>query len=166
MIYDIAEGRSKMKIERIFLSSLVAVTCVFFGGYALGEASRGPVEIHQKPDVGGKKHDSQKTVKTSRKKITKKPKSQSSNPNDADKSAVAAQKPLDLSIPYSDVDNNMLLTGQDSESPAQTTNIFASENKKKTRPLQVDGRLLMSQEPEAEKQKSADGAGIVINLKP
>ncbi|NOT11183.1 MAG: hypothetical protein HOP23_05025 [Methylococcaceae bacterium] len=74
------------------------------------------------------------------------------------------QKPLDLSVPFTEVDKSDRLIEQNTERSDQ--NYFASDNKKKNRPLQVDGRLLMSPEQESEKQKSADGAGIVIHLKP
>jgi hypothetical protein len=80
--------------------------------------------------------------------------------------AFEAQKPLDLSIPFTDVDKSDRLSEPTAGSSDQNSNYFASENKKKRRPLEVGGRLLMSPEPETEKQKSADGAGIVINLKP
>lgn len=76
------------------------------------------------------------------------------------------QKPLDLSIPYKDSENADLKIKQNVPAPSPETNIFAPETKKKSRPLQVDGDLLMSTEPEAEKRKSVDGAGIVINIKP
>jgi hypothetical protein len=155
-----------MKNERIFLSGLLVVLCVFLGAHVMAGERRDPIETRQKPDVGVKKHDPKKSLKTKRKKVTKKTKSQSPTPSDSDNSTVATQKPLDLTIPYTDVEKNRLLTEQSTEIPPQSTNIFASENKKKTRQLQVDGRFLMSQELEKEKQKSADGAGIVINLKP
>ncbi|MGZ4995758.1 MAG: hypothetical protein ACXWFX_04565, partial [Methylobacter sp.] len=47
----------------------------------------------------------------------------------------------------------------------ESLNIFSSEKNKKLRPLDLDGQMLMSQEPEMDKRKSFDGAGIVINLK-
>jgi hypothetical protein len=47
---------------------------------------------------------------------------------------------------------------QDSES-----SLF--ENRKKQDALQVKGQFVMSQDPEADKRKSADGAGITINLR-
>jgi hypothetical protein len=77
------------------------------------------------------------------------------------------QKPLDLSVPFADPEKDDIpLNPKNAENQNQQTNIFASDNKKKTRPVQVGGRLLMSPEPEVEKQKSTDGAGIVIDLKP
>jgi len=76
------------------------------------------------------------------------------------------EKPLDLSVPFKGAENANLKIEQKSAAQSQMTNIFAPETKEKTRPLELDGGLLMSPEPEAEKQKSIDGAGIVIKLKP
>jgi hypothetical protein len=42
--------------------------------------------------------------------------------------------------------------------------LFASDNKKSRRQVNLDGGVLMSQEPETEKQRSLDGAGIRLNL--
>jgi hypothetical protein len=76
------------------------------------------------------------------------------------------EKPLDLSVPFNNTENTDLKIEQKLAAPNRVNNIFAPENKKKRRPLEVDGNFLMSPEPEAEKQKSVDGAGIVIKLKP
>jgi hypothetical protein len=159
-----------MKIERIFLSGLLVALCVFVNGTSIAEESQTMTGTQQILGVQKSMDDSQKSIKTNPKKAAKKRKSQTKKTNQIDKSAPAnqhvLQKPLDLSVPYPDIQKNGLLIESNSEPPPKTTNIFASENKKKTRPVQLDGRLLMSPEPEAEKQKSADGAGIVINLKP
>jgi len=76
------------------------------------------------------------------------------------------EKPLDLSVPFKDAENADLKIEQKSTAQSRVTNIFAPETKKKPRPLELDSGFLMSPEPEAEKQKSVDGAGIVIKLKP
>jgi len=76
------------------------------------------------------------------------------------------QKPLDLSLPFQDAENTRLKIEQGMDTENQEANLFATANKKKPRPLQLKGDLLMSPEPEIEKQKSVDGAGIIINLKP
>ncbi len=76
------------------------------------------------------------------------------------------EKPLDLSIPFADIDQSDRSAELNTDSTFQKANIFATENKKKSRPLQLNGRFIMSPEQESEKLKSADGAGIVINLKP
>jgi hypothetical protein len=76
------------------------------------------------------------------------------------------EKPLDLSVQFEDPENADLKNEQKSAAQNGSANIFAQETKKKHRPLELDGGFLMSPEPEAEKQKSVDGAGIVIKLKP
>ena len=78
------------------------------------------------------------------------------------------EKPLDLSVPFKDKDaeNADLKVGQKPAAQNQVTNIFAPDAKKRPRPVEVDSDFLMSPEPEAEKLKSVDGAGIVIKLKP
>jgi len=76
------------------------------------------------------------------------------------------EKPLDLSVPFKTPENANLKIEQKSTPQSRVTNIFAPETKKKRRSFEVDGGFLMSPEPEAEKQKTVDGAGFVIKLKP
>lgn len=76
------------------------------------------------------------------------------------------QKPLDLSVPYKAPENAGLKIKQNTHGQRPESNIFPSETIKDSQPLQLNGNLLMSPEPEAGKQKSVDGAGIVINIKP
>jgi hypothetical protein len=73
-------------------------------------------------------------------------------------------KSLNLSIPFNDSENIDLKTEQNSI-VGESSNIFAAEHKRKSQPLMLDGQMLMSQEPEMDKRKSLDGAGIIINLK-
>ena len=75
------------------------------------------------------------------------------------------QGPLDLSIPHADVKERGPFGRQNTWVQTQKKNIFTGVQNK-TRPMQVVGRLLTSQEPETEKQKSTEGVGIVINIKP
>jgi hypothetical protein len=76
------------------------------------------------------------------------------------------EKQLDLSVPFKDSENVDLKVEQNSDAQTQMNNIFAPETKKKPRSLELDSGFLMSPEPEAGKQKSVDGAGFVIKLKP
>lgn len=76
------------------------------------------------------------------------------------------EKHLDLSVPFKDSENADLEIEQNSAAQTRMNNIFAPETKKKPRPLELDSGFLMSPEPEAGKQKTVDGAGIVIKLKP
>lgn len=75
-------------------------------------------------------------------------------------------KPLDLTVPFKGLENSFLKTEKRSAGQNRVTNIFASDSKNKSRPLELDGDLLMTPYPEAGRQKSVDGAGIVIKLKP
>jgi len=72
--------------------------------------------------------------------------------------------PLDLSIPFKanekfDLEKKWLI-------PHEALNVFAVDPNKKARSLELNGDLLMSPDPQPEKRKSVDGAGIIINLKP
>jgi hypothetical protein len=71
------------------------------------------------------------------------------------------QKKLDLSVPKSEISfqgtPELLAT-------AQTALPGIDINKRKNRDLDLQGKVIMSQDPEAGKTKSADGAGIVINI--
>ena len=75
------------------------------------------------------------------------------------------EKPLDLSVPFKNSENADLKDVQKSTTQNLVANTLASETKKKPGPLELNGSFLMSPEPEVEKRKSVDGAGIVINLK-
>jgi hypothetical protein len=75
------------------------------------------------------------------------------------------EKPLDLSVPFKNSENADLKDVQKSTTQNLVANTLASETKKKPGPLELNGSFLMSPEPEVEKRKSLDGAGIVINLK-
>jgi hypothetical protein len=76
------------------------------------------------------------------------------------------EKPLDLSVPFKVSENTNLKIEKKSAARSRVTNIFASDSKNKSRPLELEGDFLMTPYPEAGKQKSVDGAGIVIKLKP
>jgi len=72
--------------------------------------------------------------------------------------------PLDLSIPFKanekfDLEKKWLI-------PHKTLDVFAVDPNKKARSLELNGNLLMSPDPQPEKRKSLDGAGISINIKP
>lgn len=128
-----------MKIPRIFLSVFLAVPCIFISGHIEAEDSHKPVMAKQKPVVEVKKRNNTKSVKTNQKKVTIKQKpGTAKSAKVTGKSGLAeqngVQKPLDLSIPYTDVDKNNQLTEQNTAIQDQETNIFASENKKKDAP--------------------------------
>jgi hypothetical protein len=72
------------------------------------------------------------------------------------------QKPLDLTVPQRELsfeapETIAVLGGA---LPEELT----ADNQSKARTIDLQGKVIMSQEPEVGKMKSADGAGIVINL--
>ena len=72
-------------------------------------------------------------------------------------------KPLDLSLPLQTVNlDGSLVAPRGTQH--QVIDALTTNNKSKTRSFELQGRLIMTQEPELEKTKTADGAGIVINL--
>jgi hypothetical protein len=73
-------------------------------------------------------------------------------------------KPLDLSVPFQ---GEPTADANDKTIQENADSLFESGTKKPSQsPLQLKGGWLMSPEPEAEKRKSLDGAGIVIQVKP
>jgi hypothetical protein len=86
--------------------------------------------------------------------------------DDASVKGTGIEKILDLSIPFSnskDVDSliEMQRIGQ-----KKSPDYFDTKTKKEPQHIELDGDFLMSPEPQGEKIKSVDGAGLVINLKP
>ncbi len=75
------------------------------------------------------------------------------------------QKPLDLALPSlsQSIQSASLglktLPQDDTVSPQLFNSDRAQSNS-----MEMKGQVIMSQEPEAEKRKSADGAGIMINI--
>jgi len=72
--------------------------------------------------------------------------------------------PLDLSVSYKESENTDIQNEQKSSTQSRVTNIFATDAKIKPRSLELKGDFLMTPEPQAEKLKSLDGAGIIIKL--
>jgi hypothetical protein len=148
---------------RIFLLSFLTVSWVFLSGLnksvdkdmSTVEKQETAVELKS---VGAK--NSRKLMKTKQTSI------KATNDGVADDNNPIKRNALDLSVPFKDAENADLKIQQNSSVQSGMNNIFAPETKKKPRSLELDGDLLMSPEPEAGKQKSVDGAGFVIKLKP
>lgn len=169
---------------RKFLLSVLTVSWVFLCGFNNSVDNDRLSEETQKTEAELKsietEYNNQKLLETKQVKKTVKPvkatpqrtNNTTINATDADVAEDnhpfnnALEKPLDLSIPFKTTENAGLKVEQQSTAQSRETNIFAPEPKKKPRSLELDGDFLMSPEPEAEKQKSVDGAGIVIKLKP
>jgi len=153
----------KMKNYRLFIVSFVTASFILLTGF-------------EKPGVNNALPSANevKKVQSKSKESLVKPKQKIKNKQEAvsvlrAKNSAAEeaefQKPLDLSMPFKDSENAWLTIEQNKAVQGESLNIFASEKNKRPRPLYLDSQVLMSQEPEVDKRKSLDGAGIVINLK-
>ncbi|MDO9103836.1 MAG: hypothetical protein Q7U57_02620 [Methylovulum sp.] len=79
------------------------------------------------------------------------------------------QRPLDLTVPLNnakEVEENPHAADKNNDTQNAVDALFLPQPKKEEQPLQLKGGWLMSPEPEPEKRKSVDGAGIMIDLKP
>jgi hypothetical protein len=150
-----------MNNYRIFVLGLMAVCCIFLSGFKTVNHQTATGE-EQKAVVTVKTANPVKQVSLKQLKVKK----TQTSVNTTDDRIEELQKPLDLSIPFIDSENADLKIEPDTQASALPVNIFASAGRTEPHPLQVNGGLVMSAEPEAEKRKSIDGAGIVFNLKP
>lgn len=138
----------------------MTASLIFLTGFEKSGVNTSPAE-QQTSSSEAKKNQSRSgkpgSVNSKQKSIKHK---RTSVPGDLD-----LQKSLDLSIPFNESETAGLTIEQNRVDQGDLSNLFATEKKKKPRPLYLDGQILMSQELEVDKKKSLDGAGIVINLK-
>ena len=161
-----------MRIQkyRLFLLSFVTASFVFLTGFEQSGANDALAPAEKQAVLNEVKEDQAKAPKSlvkSKQKNTKN-KRKGNSAFAAKNSAVEESelhKPLDLSMPFNTSESAALTIEQKKAVQKESLNIFSSEKDKKLRPLDLDGQMLMSQEPEGDKRKSFDGAGIVINLK-
>ncbi|MGZ5043156.1 MAG: hypothetical protein ACXV8P_00060 [Methylobacter sp.] len=146
-----------MNRYRLFLLSFATVCLVFMSGFGnaaeqfrsnLAEQQTRQIQIKQIP-VQSKSH------KAKNKRLLAAVNSR----NDEE-----LRKTLDLSLPLKDTESILEKAEQSSIVQQGAANVFVTD-KKKQRSVNLDGQMLMSQEPEMDKKKSLDGAAIVINLK-
>jgi hypothetical protein len=152
----------KMKNYRLFLLGFVTVSFVLLTGFQKSRVNNAPLTEKQAASVNVKKvqfNSKESPDKSKHKKAINKHLVPSVN-EDAE-----LQKTLDLTIPFKASENAWLKIEQNRMTQVETSNMFTTEKQKKPRRLDLDGQMLMSQEPEVDKQKSLDGAGIVITLK-
>ena len=86
--------------------------------------------------------------------------------DDASVKGAGIEKILDLSIPFSNSKDADSLIELQRVGQRKSLDFFDTKTKKESRHIELDGDFLMSPEPQGEKLKSVDGAGLVINLKP
>ena len=84
----------------------------------------------------------------------------------SNKAKQETQLPLDLSIPFSNAPSSEPQLLEGNEPPSIIDSLFTPKAKTDDQALRLKGGWLMSPEPEPEKKKTVDGAGIVIDLKP
>ena len=164
-----------MKIDRIFFLCFLASAWLFLSGF--NDLVEKDSLVLQGQDVTvksnfyeiGQTQVTKKNLKVKAKSNHLKVKADvkiKESVDDASIKATGIEKILDLSIPFSnskDVDSLIELQriGQ-----KQSPDYFDTKTKKEPRHIELDGDFLMSPEPQGEKLKSVDGAGLVINLKP
>ncbi|MDP1665629.1 MAG: hypothetical protein Q8L79_10950 [Methylobacter sp.] len=159
-----------MKNYRLFIVGFVTASFILLTGFEKTGANHALPPAEKKTasnELKKVQSNSKESVVKLKKKKTKNQQKAVLVPSAKNSAAeeVELQKPLDLSMPFKDSESAWLTIEKNKAAQGESLNIFASEKKKKQRSLGLDGQMLMSQEPEGDKQKSLDGAGIVINLK-
>ncbi|MDP1771804.1 MAG: hypothetical protein Q8L15_05920 [Methylobacter sp.] len=150
----------KMKNYRLFILGFVTVSFVLLTGFQKPGVNHALLTEKQAVSVDVKE------VQISRKESPVKSKQHKTKNKHSIAIKAELQKSLDLTVPFLKASENAWLkTEQNRMAQIESANMFADEQKKKLRSLDLDGQMLMSQEPEADKRKSLDGAAIVINLK-
>ena len=132
-----------MKNHRLFIWALAILSCVALTGFE-------PTNKHALTDSSTTHQNTNKA-------------------NSSLLSNKAKQEPqplLDLSIPFNNAPSSESQSLDGSEPPSIIDSLFAPKTKKNNQALRLKGGWLMSPEPEPEKRKTVDGAGIVIDLKP
>jgi hypothetical protein len=149
----------KMKNYRLFILSFATVSFVLLTGFEKPGVTHAPLTEKQAASV------SAKDVQFSSKEKPIKSKQHKTKNKHSIAQDTTLQKSLDLTVPFKTSETAWLKPEQNRVAQMETANMFAIEHKKKPRSLDLGGQVLMSQEPEADKRKSLDGAAIVINLK-
>lgn len=166
-----------MSIYRVFLLSFITSSWLFLSGFDNLVEKDVLVLERQKATINSKSYEikqpqgikkinlSESTEKSKHQKIKvdskiKKPISD----NTIEKNEI--EKILDLSIPFRSTGSTDLLFDQQQGEKNKSANYFDTKAKKESRHIELDGDFLMTPEPQGEKLKSVDGAGLIINLKP
>jgi hypothetical protein len=151
---------------RLFLLSFLTVSWVFLSGLNKPIANNISTQETHKTELELKLIETENIRKTQQKKQTT---INVADTNTTDENPVKRDefdKTLDLSIPFQGTENTDLKNKHQSATQSQLTNALPPETEKNPGPLELKGSFLMSPEPEAGKQKTIDGAGFVIKLKP
>lgn len=151
-----------MKKYRLFLLNFAMASFISLTGFQKPSVNHIPLKEKQSASINKKavQFKSKKSLVKQREKV----KYFVAAANNSASEDVEFQKLLDLSIPFNTSENAWLKAEQYKIAQKESSTIFI-KGKKKSQPIHLDGKMLMSQEPEVDKQKSVDGAGIVITLK-
>ena len=164
-----------MKIDRIFFLCFLASLWLFLSGFKDLVEKDGLVLQGQDVTVKsnfyeiGQTQVTKKNLKVKAKSNHLKVKADvkiKESVDDASIKATGIEKILDLSIPFSNSKDANSLIELQRIGQKQSPDYFDTKTKKEPRHIELDGDFLMSPEPQGEKLKSVDGAGLVINLKP
>lgn len=149
-----------------FMLGLIAVLSLVFSSIVYAE-NGAPVSEEQEPSELSKQDPPQiESTNAKKSPIESEVKADAEGKSDSGlRNEGEALKPLDLSIPFQANEDTGLKNEQNQAVQRKAPNLFSSV-KNKQQGLKLDGGFLMSQEPEAEKKKSLDGAGIRLNLNP
>ena len=155
-----------MKIDRIFFLCFLASVWLFLSGF--NDLVEKDSLVLQGQDVTVKSNfyeigQAQVTKKILKVKADVKIKESF---DDASVKGAGIEKILDLSIPFSNSKDADSLIELQRVGQRKSLDFFDTKTKKESRHIELDGDFLMSPEPQGEKLKSVDGAGLVINLKP
>ena len=164
-----------MKIDRIFFLCFLASAWLFLSGF--NDLVEKDSLVLQGQDVTvksnfyeiGQTQVTKKNLKVKAKSNHLKVKADvkiKESVDDASIKGTGIEKILDLSIPFSNSKDADSLIELQRVGQRKSLDFFDTKTKKESRHIELDGDFLMSPEPQGEKLKSVDGAGLVINLKP
>ena len=164
-----------MKIDRIFFLCFLASAWLFLSGF--NDLVEKDSLVLQGQDVTvksnfyeiGQTQVTKKNLKVKAKSNHLKVKADvkiKESVDDASIKGTRIEKILDLSIPFSNSKDADSLIELQRVGQRKSLDFFDTKTKKESRHIELDGDFLMSPEPQGEKLKSVDGAGLIINLKP
>ncbi len=143
-----------MIISRIFLFCFLSVSWLFLSGFDDSATIPADSKIN---DNAPKVNEKKRPLKKGKQGIIEIRKS--TQPDEF-------IKPLDLSLPFFSLESSDLKASKIKNEDDQLNGLFDPKPKKRPRSLELNGNFLMSPEPEVERKKTVDGAGISINVKP
>ncbi|HEY8036324.1 MAG TPA: hypothetical protein VIF37_12150 [Methylobacter sp.] len=153
-----------MKNYRLFLLNFVMASFILLTGFQKPSINRAPL-VEKQVASGNVKTVRSKSKESLVKQREKKDKRLVEAANSNASKDAELQKSLDFSIPFKVSESTWLKIEPNKMTQEDSSNMFTTEKQNKPRPVDLDGQMLMSQEPEVDKRKSLDGAGIVITLK-